>query len=477
MISSLYIYRNDGCCFLYSHPVSLNPLCRSSCRQTVRSSIMENAFSLALCTVLIHLAGRFIWYQSFRNDIPHKKVFYGTLSFLALGLLNFFLLRYLYALPGRLIPIYKISLTLGWLPYFLLSFLWLPRMVPQQIFVLGMQGLWVFFIHTLSMVTILFMPGIYALTDKLYMELIGYLVYFILTFPLAIHMFRDMCPSRQLIRGKPYGYYIAMLPIIICLMLIPISMDDRLWSPDKLAARFISVFAFIALYRYVYLESRDLEDEILTRSAGEIREKAIRFFQNYTILVQDSMKQVAIMRHDVRHNIHTLYKLISTGKQDEALSMLESYDDDLEKAASHPYCLNPYINAILSVYLHKARNAGIPVTQRINFPDDIPGLQEDLGFLLANLQENAIRVSEQEDKGRRFLRLNLQQKGSQVILAIENYCSTPLHFDELGYPRSSEPGRGTGMASVHRFIRRYHGFKNFTQDDGVVRFEIYFKLP
>lgn len=350
-------------------------------------------------------------------------------------------------------------------------------MVAQQVFVLGMQGLWISFLHTLSMISVMAMVQDLSLIDKLNMELIGYMVAFILTFPISIHIFRHMCPSPQLINEKSYGYYIASLPIIISLMLIPISMDDRLWSPDKLAARFISVFAFIALYRYVYLESRDLEDEILTRSAGEIREKAIRFFQNYTILVQDSMKQVAIMRHDVRHNIHTLYKLISTGKQDEALSMLESYDDDLEKAASHPYCLNPYINAILSVYLHKARNAGIPVTQRINFPDDIPGLQEDLGFLLANLLENAIRVSEQEDKDRRFLRLNLQQKGSQVILAIENYCSTPLHFDELGYPRSSEPGRGTGMASVHRFIRRYHGFKNFTQDDGVVRFEIYFKLP
>ncbi|WP_416177085.1 GHKL domain-containing protein [Dialister sp.] len=438
---------------------------------------MENAFSLALCTMVIHLAGRFIWYESFRDYISKRKRNYAALSFLALGLVNLLLFTYLFSQPGRLIPMYKTALTLGWLPYFLLSFLWLPRMVAQQVFVLGMQGLWISFLHTLSMISVMAMVQDLSLVDRLTMELIGYMVAFILTFPITLHIFRHMCPSPQLINEKSYGYYIAFLPIIISLMLIPISMDDKLWSPDKLAARFISVFAFYALYRYVYLEAQDLEGMVLLRSADEIRDKAIRFFQNYTILVQDTMKQGSILRHDVRHNIHTIYKLVAAGKQEEALSLLETYDDDLEKSVVHPYCLNPYINAIVSVYLHKAKNAGIPVSQRISFPNNIPGLQEELGLLLANLLENAIRVSEKEDPRHRFLRLNLQQKGSQVILAVENYCEKPLHFDEEGYPQSSEPGRGTGMASVHRFIKRYGGFKNFTWNDGIVRFEIYFRLP
>lgn len=406
---------------------------------------MENTFSLALCTMVIHLAGRFIWYESFRDYISKKKRNYAALSFLALGLVNLLIFTYLFSQPGRLVPIYKTSLALGWLPYFLLSFLWLPKMVAQQVFVLGMQGLWISFLHTLSMISVMAMVQDLSLIDKLNMELIGYMVAFILTFPISIHIFRHMCPSPQLINEKSYGYYIASLPIIISLMLIPISMDDRLWSIDKLAARFISVFAFYALYRYVYLEARDLEGMVLLRSADEIRDKAIRFFQNYTILVQDTMKQGSILRHDVRHNIHTIYKLIAEGKQ--------------------------------SVYLHKAKNAGIPVSQRISFPNNIPGLQEELGLLLANLLENAIRVSEKENPKYRFLRLNLQQKGNQVILAVENYCEKPLHFDDEGYPQAPEPGRGTGMASVHRFIKRYDGFKNFTWNDGIVRFEIYFRLP
>lgn len=134
---------------------------------------MENTFSLALCTMVIHLAGRFIWYESFRDYISKKKRNYAALSFLALGLVNLLIFTYLFSQPGRLVPIYKTSLALGWLPYFLLSFLWLPKMVAQQVFVLGMQGLWISFLHTLSMISVMAMVQDLSLIDKLNMELIG----------------------------------------------------------------------------------------------------------------------------------------------------------------------------------------------------------------------------------------------------------------------------------------------------------------
>lgn len=438
---------------------------------------MRDAIPLALCVVLAHLAGRYLWFESFRHFLPERSRSRMFLSFFILGGLNVVFYLWIFSNPAYLIMAYKSALVIGWIPYVLLSFYWLPRLIAQQIFVFGMQGLWIPLLHTISILTVLHFFGSGETPENLYLELSFYLIYFMVSLPLSAHMFRHMCPSRQLINDKAYGYYIAFLPLLIAFIQMPISLEQDLWTLDKLLSRLIAFFPFVALYRYVSLQAEDLENEVLMKSANEIQQRAIRFFQNNMLLIQASMKQFSILRHDMRHQMNMLYGLISSGNQEEALQLLRSYDEHLEKTAIHPFCLNPFVNAVLSVYIVKAKDAGIPVTCRVNFPEEVPEVQERLSFALANLLENAIRVSEKQDKDKRFLRINLQTKGRQVILCIENYCASPIHFDKEGFPTTDEPGHGTGMTSIRHFISYYKGYKSFSQENEMVRFEIYFTLP
>lgn len=438
---------------------------------------MDTISSLTLCTVLVHLAGRFIWFQAFLDFLPPNRWKKMALSFIILALLNFIFYYVLFQGFTHTVVLYKASLALGWIPYVLLSFYWLPRFIAQQIFVFGMQGLWNLFLHTASILTIIFLGRNIPVEWRLSMHLTCFLFYFLLSLPFAARMFRHMCPSRQLINDKPYGYYIAFLPLLIVCPQLPSILDPDLWTMAKLLSRILTFLPFIVLYRYIKLQARDLETEVLLKSTNEVQQKAIRFFQNNMLLIQASTKQFSILRHDMRHQINILYGLISSGKSEEALHLLRSFDEHLEKTAIHPFCLNPFVNAVLSVYIVKAKDAGIPVTCRVNFPEEVPKVQEHLSFALANLLENAIRVSETQDEDKRFLHINLQTKGRQVFLSVENYYAEPVSLNEDGYPVTHRQGHGIGMTSVHHFIMSYKGFKNFTQKDGVVRFEIYFTLP
>lgn len=438
---------------------------------------MDTISSLAFCTVLVHLAGRFIWFQAFRDFLPQNRWKKMALSFIILALLNFIFYYVLFQGFTHTVVLYKASQALGWIPYVLLSFYWLPRLIAQQIFVFGMQGLWNLFLHTASILTVIFLGRNIPVEWHLSMHLTCFLFYFLLSLPLAARMFRHMCPSRQLINDKPYGYYIVFLPLLIVCPQLPIILDPDLWTMAKLLSRILTFLPFIALYRYIKLQARDLETEVLLKSTNEVQQKAIRFFQNNMLLIQASTKQFSILRHDMRHQINILYGLISSGKSEEALHLLRSFDEHLEKTAIHPFCLNPFVNAVLSVYIVKAKDAGIPVTCRVNFPEEVPKVQENLSFALANLLENAIRASETQDEDKRFLHINLQTRGRQVFLSVENYYAEPVSLNEDGYPVTHRQGHGIGMTSVHHFIMSYKGFKNFTQKDGVVRFEIYFTLP
>lgn len=423
---------------------------------------MRAAIPLALCVVLAHLTGRYLWFESFRRFLPERSRNRMILSFFILGALNVAFYLWIFSYPAYMIMAYKGSIVLGWIPYVLLSFYWLPRLIARQIFVFGMQGLWIPLLHTISMFTVIHFFGGGKTPEKLYMELSFYLIYFMVSLPLSAHMFRHMVPSRQLINDKAYGYYIALLPILIASIQIPISMDEGLWTMDKLLSRLISFTVFWAFYRYVALQARDLETEVLLKSTNEVQQKVIRFFQSNMLLIQASTKQFSILRHDMRHQINILYGLISSGKSEEALHLLRSFDEHLEKTAIHPFCLNPFVNAVLSVYIVKAKDAGIPVTCRVNFPEEVPKVQENLSFALANLLENAIRASETQDEDKRFLHINLQTRGRQVFLSVENYYAEPVSLNEDGYPVTHRQGHGIGMTSVHHFIMSYKGFKNFT---------------
>lgn len=292
---------------------------------------MDTISSLVLCTVLVHLAGRFIWFQAFRDFLPQNRWKKMALSFIILALLNF--IFYYVLLQGftHTVVLYKASQALGWIPYVLLSFYWLPRFIAQQIFVFGMQGLWNLFLHTASILTIISLGRNIPVEWRLSMHLTCFLFYFLLSLPLAARMFRHMCPSRQLINDKPYGYYIAFLPLLIVCPQLPIILDPDLWTMAKLLSRILTFLPFIALYRYIKLQARDLESEVLLKSTNEVQQKAIRFFQSNMLLIQASTKQFSILRHDMRHQINILYGLISSGKSEEALHLLRSFDEHLEK--------------------------------------------------------------------------------------------------------------------------------------------------
>lgn len=79
-------------------------------------------------------------------------------------------------------------------------------------------------------------------------------------------------------------------------------------------------------------------------------------------------------------------------------------------------------------------------------------------------------------KEKRTVDLTLLMKGNQIALSVVNQYDTPIRFDENGYPKTDKEGHGFGMVSIARFLDTHNAYKNFTQEDGIVRFEAYFTV-
>ena len=437
---------------------------------------MIDIILLVFAIAVLQAGGAYVRYMPFAgimDDKTKRRLFRVNCL---IQLINMSWMALLVDQLGLNVFTYKCCLALGWIPFFLSMLFIFPTAKAAQIFILGMQGIYMFALHGISGICILLGFSDIPTENLLIEHLFIYDLFFALTLPGAYCVFSPMLPSKRFMNEKSYSYYIAIIPMLLVTAAMPTSLMGKLWSPDKLFVWLILTIFFIAFDRYLIREKKDFENITNIQSANHLMEKSISFLQSYAQLLQDNGKEMSIFRHDLRHRILALHGLLQRGQTEDALALLESAHEDLERTATHPYCLNPIINAIISIYFEKAKELSVRTSHKISFPQSLPSIESPLAYVLANLLENAIQASATMPKEKRTVDLTLLMKGNQIALSIVNQYDAPLRFDENGYPKSDKAGHGFGMVSIARFMDTHHAYKNFTQKDGKVRFEAYFTV-
>ena len=437
---------------------------------------MIDIILLVFAIAVLQAGGAYVRYMPFAgimDDKTKRRLFRVNCL---IQLINMSWMALLVDQLGLNVFTYKCCLALGWIPFFLSMLFIFPTARAAQIFILGMQGIYMFALHGISGICILLGFSDIPTENLLIEHLFIYDIFFALTLPGAYCVFSPMLPSKRFMNEKSYSYYIAIIPMLLVTAAMPTSLLGKLWSPDKLFVWLILAVFFIAFDRYLIREKKDFENITNIQSANHLMEKSISFLQSYAQLLQDNGKEMSLFRHDLRHRILALHGLLQRGQTEDALALLESAHEDLERTATHPYCLNPIINAIISIYFEKAKELSVRTSHKISFPQSLPSIESPLAYVLANLLENAIQASATMPKEKRTVDLTLLMKGNQIALSIVNQYDAPIRFDENGYPKTDKEGHGFGMVSIARFLDTHHAYKNFTQEDGKVRFEAYFTV-
>ena len=437
---------------------------------------MINIILLISAIGILQAGGAYVRYMSFAGIMEDKTKRRLLIVNCLILLFNMSWMALLVNQLGLNVFTYKYCLALGWIPFFLSMLFIFPTAKAAQIFILGMQGIYMFALHGISAIFILLGFPDTPAENFLIEHLLVYDFFFAMTLPGAYRVFSPMLPSKRFMNEKSYSYYMAAIPMILVMTAMPTSLMGELWSLDKLFVWLILVIFFIAFDRYLILEKKDFNRVMNIQSANHLMEKSISFLQSYAQLLQDNGKEMSLFRHDLRHRILALHGLLQRGQTEDALALLESSHEDLERTATHPYCLNPIINAIISIYFEKAKELSVRTSHKISFPQSLPSIESPLAYVLANLLENAIMAATTMPKEKRTVDLTLLMKGNQIALSVVNSYDMPLHLDEKGYPKTDKEGHGFGMVSIARFLDSHQAYKNFTQEDGIVRFEAYFTV-
>ena len=253
------------------------------------------------------------------------------------------------------------------------------------------------------------------------------------------------------------GLYLLALLLIYDYNQLPIVTQARwLMFLFILSLNLIRIETNRQYFKKIYeLSSYALENQALQTFLQGQRENIERFYEKN--------EAVKILRHDLKHHIHTLYQLLNQKKYEDAKTYLSFIDENVQNSIVWEYCENSLINITLSNFVYRFEEHQIPFKINARVPKHLPISDMDLSVLLSNLLENAFHASlEIRNPEKRLIALNINCLSQSCILNLSNHVNRKIELSE-GRPLRKDGSFGIGSLSIQALVDKYQGSIDYTQ--------------
>lgn len=229
----------------------------------------------------------------------------------------------------------------------------------------------------------------------------------------------------------------------------------------------IIVFIIIIIFLIYYLFRRTLYNMIdrrIERFQSELIEKQVREIQNM-------YRQVRGWRHDYRNHINNMKIQLSEGNYDKLSDYLNELADDLDTVDTVIKTGNVMEDAILNSKLNVAEKMNIKLNVKANVPDKLPMSDVELCSMLGNILDNAVEACGTLPEEERFMRVYIGKLKGQLYLSVQNSAGK-VRKSKNTYLSTKEGEHGYGLFRIDRVAKRYGGYVNRQNEEGVFATEI-----
>ena len=223
----------------------------------------------------------------------------------------------------------KFFLMFAWIPYFLANLCLIRPYIPQHIFILGMQSIYMISMHTISMNILLSWVPASQFDAYIVAHEALYILLFILFLPVIRWFFLKIFLQHQAIH-RPYIWkYCCLIPF-----LISVNQGFFMASPSPLSQlyiwpRFFNALAGITLAMAVYQGISHLSQRLIIHKKNILLQNKLQQLRQYARSLDASYRNMSVLRHDTRHQIRILSALLQEKNTDDALAFIHSLQQEL----------------------------------------------------------------------------------------------------------------------------------------------------
>lgn len=252
---------------------------------------------------------------------------------------------------------------------------------------------------------------------------------------------------------NPFFLIFPISQIIACAIFqIERYYPDRLWEVDNLLISSI-YYIVLTLSSVIYIfflsdieKKNKLEREYnalnYTRQIEETRYSAI----------EEKQLETAKIRHDIKNQLIAIKGLLSSGNSDEAETLIQELETDINGSKEKEYCSVPIINALLFEKEKICVKEGIDLECDITIYDTGCISKNHLCSIFSNLMDNAINECKSLNEADKKIKVTAAQKNGFISVRCENTAKAGKH--RIIRPSES---KGYGMKILQDIANRYKG--------------------
>ena len=214
---------------------------------------------------------------------------------------------------------------------------------------------------------------------------------------------------------------------------------------------------------------------------GRVIDRRIAEYQNDLITkhcdeVQNIYKTMRGWRHDYHNHIQTLLAL--SGDEERTREYLLNLHADLTTVDTVIKTGNIMVDAILNSKLSLLKSKDINVNAKAVVPPSLQISEIDLCVIIGNLLDNAMEAClAQPEAENRFIRLFIGILKEQFYLSVSNSVYGELKKEGKTYlSTKNTAGHGFGLMRIDRIVKKYDGYMNRQNEEGIFATEIMLPL-
>jgi len=260
-----------------------------------------------------------------------------------------------------------------------------------------------------------------------------------------------------------------------CLAFFPYTLDDHPENIPGVLMFIIAMFvSYVIVLRYVSSEAQ----KTVIYWQNILFESYIKGLENQYYLIEQSEKNLRILRHDMRHYSGMIDSLLKQGAYGEIKKVIEHINSVINNNKVTKYCSNMVVNTMFSSMMEKARAFGVEVRHDIIICKEIPIDNYELAMIIANLLDNALNCVKDFVNREKSVDVKIRCEKSHLLIDMKNEYEGEILFDSrTGLPKSQKgQNHGLGMQSVLAFSDRIGGNISCYCEDGVFHILLFAKF-
>ncbi|MCM1499400.1 MAG: ATP-binding protein [Clostridium sp.] len=274
--------------------------------------------------------------------------------------------------------------------------------------------------------------------------------------------------------------------LLICVLLRIImvtlegDMPEMLYNKYPILVVVLPAILLLSLLSILYGVKlfQDMVYRNKAKSEKVILKNQVRSLQEHMEEMERIYSEIRGMKHDMKNTLAVIGQLAkeSNVSKENGISFgegeLQEYLADLNQTFDRLDMRfrtgNMVADTLLNMKYHEAVRLMPDLkmdTDNLRFPQDLKIHSYDIGIILGNAVDNAVRacgkLKENEPEAELFIRFQSLQKGNLLILKVENsFDGKLLKKPQAEFPITDKPDRenhGMGLANIKNTVEKYHG--------------------